>query len=103
MKNVRFNVVESKIVLDKKKDKKKVKGALNIILFLLIMVSTLISLGWVWSPKLVLSQVLSIALLVLAATQGFSIWEDLQDLQDLQARQETKTLWNSLGEYTQMK
>ena len=100
MKNVRFNVVETKIVLDKKKDKKKVKGALNIILFLLIMVSTLISLGWVWSPKLVLSQVLSIALLVLAATQGFSIWEDLQDLQ---ARQETKTLWNSLGEYTQMK
>ena len=96
MKNVRFNVVETKIVLDKKKEK-KVKGALNIILFLLIMVSTLISLGWVWSPKLVLSQVLSIALLVLAATQGFNIWEDLQ------ARQETKTLWNSLGEYTQMK
>ena len=46
MKNVRFNVVETKIVLDKKKEK-KVEGALNIILFLLIMVSTLISLGWV--------------------------------------------------------
>ena len=96
MKNVRFNVVETKIVMDKSKGKKG-KGALNIILFLLIMVSTLISLGWEWSPKLVLSQVLSIVLLVLAATQGFHIWEDLQ------ARQDTKTLWNSLGEYTQMK
>ena len=102
MKNVRFNVVETKIVMNKNKEK-KAKGELNTILFLLIMVSTLISLGWVWSPKLVLSQVLSIALLVLAATQGFSIWEDLQDLQDFQARQETKTLRNSLGEYTQMK
>ena len=96
MKNVRFNVVETKIVMDKSKGK-KVKGALNIILFLLIMVSTLISLGWEWSPKWVLFQVLSIVLLVLAATQGFNIWEDLQ------ARQETKTLWNSLGEYKQMK
>ena len=46
MKNVKFNVVETKIVLDKNKEK-KAKGALNIILFLLIMVSTLISLGWV--------------------------------------------------------
>ena len=46
MKNVRFNVVETKIVLDKKKEK-KAKGELNTILFLLIMVSTLISLGWV--------------------------------------------------------
>ena len=44
MKNVIFNVVETKIVMDKSKGK-KVKGALNIILFLLIMVSTLISLG----------------------------------------------------------
>ena len=45
MKNVRFNVVETKIVMEKSKGK-NVKGALNIILFLLIMVSTLISLGW---------------------------------------------------------
>ena len=46
MKNVRFNVVETKIVMNKNKEK-KAKGALNIIIFLLIMVSTLISLGWV--------------------------------------------------------
>ena len=45
MKNVRFNVDETKIVMNKNKEK-KVKGALNIILFLLIMVSTLITLGF---------------------------------------------------------
>ena len=46
MKNVRFNVVETKIVMNKNKEKRG-KGALNIIIFLLIMVSTLLSLGWV--------------------------------------------------------
>ena len=44
MKNVRFNNDETKIVMNKNEEK-KVKGALNIILFLLIMVSTLITLG----------------------------------------------------------
>ena len=44
MKNVRFNVDETKIVMNKNQEK-KAKGELNIILFLLMMVSTLITLG----------------------------------------------------------